>query len=86
MIEAGYPEIDVSIDFFILAPAGTPPEILAKLNREIVTALNDKSVKEKLATAGVEANGSSPEALTKYIQEDMARWARLFKQTNYIVR
>ncbi len=85
MIEAGYPEIDVSIDFFILAPAGTPPEILTKLNREIVTALNDKVVKEKLATAGVEANGSSPEALAKYIQQDMARWARLVKETNYQV-
>jgi tripartite-type tricarboxylate transporter receptor subunit TctC len=86
MVEAGYPEIDISIDFFILAPASTPPEILTKLNREIVTALNDKVVKEKLATAGVEANGSSPEALTKYIQDDMARWARLVKQTNYLVQ
>jgi len=68
-----------------LSPAGTPPEILTKLNREIVTALNDKVVKEKLATAGVEANASSPEALAKYIQQDMARWARLVKETNYQV-
>ena len=86
MIESGYPELDISIDFFILAPAGTPAPVVAKLNREIVTALNTKEVKEKLASAGVEANGGSPEALAQYIQADMARWARLVKETHYKVQ
>lgn len=86
MIESGYPELDISIDFFILAPAGTPAAIVSKLNREIMTALSSIEVKEKLATAGVEANGSSPEGLAQYIQKDMSRWARLVKETNYVVR
>ena len=86
MIESGYPELDISIDFFFLAPAGTPAAVVAKLNREIVTALNTKEVKEKLASAGVEANGGSPEALAQYIQADMARWARLVKETHYKVQ
>ena len=86
MIESGYPELDISIDFFFLAPAGTPAPVVAKLNREIVTALNTKEVKEKLASAGVEANGGSPEALAQYIQADMARWARLVKETHYKVQ
>jgi tripartite-type tricarboxylate transporter receptor subunit TctC len=51
-----------------------------------MTALNSNEVKEKLATAGVEANGSSPEGLAQYIQKDMSRWARLIKETNYVVR
>ena len=86
MIEAGYPELDINIDFFVLAPAGTPSPVIKQLNQEMVVALASEEVKEKLARSGVEANASTPEALTQYIKTDMARWTRLIKETNYQIQ
>ncbi len=63
-----------------LAPAKTPPQIVGRLNHEIVQALKDPQVKEKLFGMGVEAAGSSPEALADTMKVEVAKWGKLIRQ------
>ena len=63
----------------VLAPAGTPPTVIKRLNQEIVRALNRPSTKERLLNLGNEVVGSSPEEFAAFIKYDMARMSKLFK-------
>jgi tripartite-type tricarboxylate transporter receptor subunit TctC len=85
MGEAGFPALDVSVDFFILVPAATPKTIVAALNAEIVKALGSKDVRERLAAAGVEPKSSTPEELGEFIRTDVARWVKIIKETGFRV-
>jgi tripartite-type tricarboxylate transporter receptor subunit TctC len=62
--------------------AGTPPEIVNRLNAEVVRILGTADVKEKLETLGANPYTSSAETLRKVVHEDRARWARLVKDQN----
>jgi tripartite-type tricarboxylate transporter receptor subunit TctC len=64
----------------MLAPAGTPREIIGKLNAEIVKAVNAPDMKDKFATAGVEPMTSTPEEFGKFIQSEAARFAKVIKE------
>ena len=64
----------------IVAPAGTPKEIVARLNAEIVNALAVPDVREKLIAQGLTPRGSSPEELRQATREQLARYATLMKQ------
>jgi tripartite-type tricarboxylate transporter receptor subunit TctC len=64
----------------IFAPAKTPPAIITRLNREIVRVLNQPEIKERFASAGVEAGGGSPEQFAAKINAEMIKWSKLFKQ------
>ena len=61
MAEAGFPTLDVSASFYVLAPAATPRPVVAALNREMAKALAGPDVKEKLAAAGVAEKSTTPE-------------------------
>ncbi len=61
------------------APAKTPAAIISRLNQEIVRALNQADVKEKLANTGAEVIGSSPEQAAAAIKSDIARFGKLIK-------
>lgn len=65
----------------IFAPARTPAVLITQLNQEIVRVLNRADVKEKLSNIGVEAVGSSPKEFAATIKEDMARTAKVIKDT-----
>lgn len=62
--------------------AGTPPEIVNKLNAEVVRILAAPDIKERLETLGADPHPSSAEALRKVVHEDRARWAKLVKDQN----
>jgi tripartite-type tricarboxylate transporter receptor subunit TctC len=62
-----------------MAPAGTPKEIVARLNAEIRKALDDPEVREKLRDQGLTVRGTSAEELATATREQLARYARLFK-------
>jgi tripartite-type tricarboxylate transporter receptor subunit TctC len=80
MTEAGAPnDILVPTYFALLAPAGTPAPIIARLNAEMKKALADPQVVERLASAGLVPNGSSPEAMAASIKEDLPRFQALVK-------
>ena len=81
MAEAGLPGFEASSWFGILAPTGTPPAIVAKLNAEIAKWLATPEAKEKLAKQGANAAGGSPEDFAKHIAAETAKWAKVVKDS-----
>ena len=79
MAEAGVPNFDIAGWFMLGAPAGTPRDIIAKLNHEVVRILALPAIREKFIAAGVEARSKSPEEMVIFIQEQVEKWGRLFK-------
>ena len=77
--EAGIAGYDASNWLALLAPAGTPREIVQRLNSEIVKLMALPDVQKALFDAGVQVSLSSPEALTKLMQEESAKWGKVVK-------
>jgi tripartite-type tricarboxylate transporter receptor subunit TctC len=65
-----------------LAPAGTPKDIVAKLNTEILRAAGHPEFKRVLANAAIEPIGSTPEELSRFMKSEMAKWAKVVKEAN----
>jgi tripartite-type tricarboxylate transporter receptor subunit TctC len=78
--ESGLPGFEFNSWFAIMVPAGTPKDIIARLHAEVVKALSDADVREKLNAQGLTVRGSSPEELRKATAEQLAKYARLMKQ------
>jgi len=78
--ESGLPGFEFNSWFAVMVPAGTPKDIIARLHAEIVKALADADVREKLNAQGLTVRGSSPEELRKATAEQLAKYARLMKQ------
>jgi tripartite-type tricarboxylate transporter receptor subunit TctC len=85
MIESGYPDYVLSRWTGILAPAGTPADIIAKLNVAIGESLAAPDVKKALATRGAEVNVTSPQEFATFVVADAARWTRAIKATSAYV-
>jgi tripartite-type tricarboxylate transporter receptor subunit TctC len=79
---SGLPGFQFNSWFTVMAPAGTPKEIVARLNSEIRKALADPGVQAQLRDQGLTIRGSSPEELASATREQLARYARLFKEAN----
>ncbi len=77
--EAGVPGFDASIWQGLLAPARTPAALVARLNREAVSALQSSEVKEQLRAQGIEATPSTPAEFGAFIKAEIARWAQVIK-------
>lgn len=82
MIEAGVPGFVVAGWYGILAPAGTPAPIVAKLNREIVRILNLPEVRDRLAGDGSEPVGSTPEAFAAHIKSEIVKWRKVIDEAD----
>src|SRR4051795_3672098 len=78
--ESGLPGFFFNSWFTILAPAGTPKEIIARLNVEVVKALGDPDVRAKLENLGFTVRGSSAEQLGVLTREQLAKYARVMKE------
>jgi tripartite-type tricarboxylate transporter receptor subunit TctC len=63
-----------------LAPANTPPAVIAKLHAAFDGALNDPQVRAKLKAAGVTPSPSTPEEFSRYLKEEIARWGKLIRE------
>ncbi|MGZ5149917.1 MAG: Bug family tripartite tricarboxylate transporter substrate binding protein, partial [Burkholderiales bacterium] len=81
MAEAGFPTLDVSASFYVLAPAATPRPVVAALNREMAKALASPDVKEKLAAAGVAEKSTTPEEASAMLKTEVAGWAKVVKES-----
>ena len=77
--ESGLPGFDASIWQGVFAPARTPTDIVARLNREIVAALNAGDVKEQLRAQGLDTLPSTPEQFAAFIKVEIAKWAQVIK-------
>jgi tripartite-type tricarboxylate transporter receptor subunit TctC len=75
MAEAGLPGFDTSVWFGLLAPAGTPPEIVAALAREVNAALKSDDVIAPLRAQGMEPIGGGPAEFAAHIASETAKWA-----------
>lgn len=76
------PGFEITTWYGVLAPTGTPPDIIAKLNSEMVKASQHPEVKRKLAEMGVDVQMSSPEAFGSLIRAEMTKWAEIIRLTN----
>jgi tripartite-type tricarboxylate transporter receptor subunit TctC len=82
MAELGYPAFDVRDWNGIVAPAGTPKEIIARLASELRSATADPLVKERLAAISMDpALDSSPEQFGALIRAELERWAKFVRDT-----
>jgi tripartite-type tricarboxylate transporter receptor subunit TctC len=77
--EAGLPGFEASSWFGLLAPAGTPREIVAKLNGEVAKWLATPEAKEKLSKQGANAAGGTPEDFAKHIAAETEKWAKVVR-------
>jgi tripartite-type tricarboxylate transporter receptor subunit TctC len=75
--EAGVPGYEVNVWFGLVAPAGTPREIVQKLNAEVLKILAMPDVRERFQSQGVEPVGSTPEQFGEHIRGQMAKWAKV---------
>jgi tripartite-type tricarboxylate transporter receptor subunit TctC len=80
--EAGLPGFDVKNWFGVLAPAGTPKEIVQLLNAEIGKIVTSPELVQRLADQGVILESSSAEQLTTLMKSDLAKWAKVVKEAN----
>jgi tripartite-type tricarboxylate transporter receptor subunit TctC len=77
--ESGYPGFQAVNWYAYVAPARTPKDIIARLNRELVQVLNATEIREQLDQQGVEAKTSTPEELAKFMESELATWGKVVK-------
>ena len=80
--EAGLSGYDSTGWFGVVAPAGTPTPVVARLNAEITAALNDPAIQSSMRNLGVEPAPTRPEAFEAYIRSETTKWSRVIKQAN----
>jgi tripartite-type tricarboxylate transporter receptor subunit TctC len=82
IVAAGYPGLDGDGWVGALVPAGTPKEIVAQLNGEIVKIVKAPDLKERLTTLGLDPVGSTPEAFTQQLRAEDDKWAKVIRAGN----
>jgi len=84
LIESGYPEYSTGSWYGLLAPAGTDPEIISKINQAAEKVLKDPSVREQLVKEGADPIGGSPQEFKKFIQYELDKTNRILNQQKII--
>jgi tripartite-type tricarboxylate transporter receptor subunit TctC len=77
--EAGMPDLRIENWYGMVAPAGTPPAMVAALNRTAIEAMHDPAVQEKLAVQGLTLIGDTPEHFRGFIDTETRKWAAVIK-------
>ncbi|MEI6304248.1 MAG: tripartite tricarboxylate transporter substrate-binding protein, partial [Betaproteobacteria bacterium] len=78
--ESGVPGYSAQVWQSIVVPAGTPREIVAKLNTEIVRVMRLPDTRERLSAAGIEPVGSTPEELGSFTRSETLKWGKIIKE------
>jgi tripartite-type tricarboxylate transporter receptor subunit TctC len=82
MTESGYPDIEGDSFVGFVVPAGTPKDVIALLNREIVKSLATSEMKDRQAMLGNDVVASTPEEFVKRIRAELATWAKVIRAAN----
>jgi tripartite-type tricarboxylate transporter receptor subunit TctC len=82
MAESGYPGFEAVPWFGLMAPAGTPKDVLDKLYTETVKALATPQVRKKFDELGLEPVGNTPDELTAIIRKETPEWAKVIKDAD----
>ena len=85
LAESGVPGFEAWAWQGLVAPAGTPPEIVAKLGAEYARAIGDPGIRQKIVEAGVDPLQSSPQEFADYIRSEQDKWAKVIKDGNITV-
>jgi tripartite-type tricarboxylate transporter receptor subunit TctC len=81
-VEAGIPALeDISTWIGLVAPAGTPRDIVDKVQREVVTMYADPVIADKLEKSGISTASSTPEEFTIFVRKELDRWGQVFKDS-----
>jgi len=78
--EAGLPTYEVTTWYGVLAPAGTPKPIVAKLNAEIARVMQAPDLHDRFAAIGIQVRTSTPEEFAAFIRQEMAKWAKVVRE------
>ena len=81
LAESGLPGFEATSWFALMAPAGLPKDVLARINAETLRVMNLPDVREKMALLGLDLAPGSPEALTSLIQTETTKWATVVKES-----
>jgi tripartite-type tricarboxylate transporter receptor subunit TctC len=81
VMEAGVPDYEAYVWMGLLAPKGTPPPIIDRLQREVVAVLGEPGVRQYMATAGIEIVGSTPAEFGTFFRAEKDRWAKVVRET-----
>jgi tripartite-type tricarboxylate transporter receptor subunit TctC len=76
------PGFDASTWYGVLAPAGTPPALVAALNQRFLAALDGTRERERLAALGLDPTPMEPDAFSRFIESEMAKWGRAARAAN----
>jgi tripartite-type tricarboxylate transporter receptor subunit TctC len=85
MAESGVPGFDATAWFALFAPAGTPRQIVARLEREVAKAVKETEVSEKLLQLGAEPVSSTPEQLEAFYRAELVKWGQVVRQASITV-
>src|SRR5581483_7620134 len=80
LAEQGYPDTSSDNWYGLLAPAKTPPAVVAQLNAAFVAAINDPVVKLKLIESGAVPVADTPQQFGQFLKEEIARWGKLVRE------
>ncbi|OYU97995.1 MAG: LacI family transcriptional regulator [Burkholderiales bacterium PBB5] len=81
MAEAGLPGFDISTWYGLWAPAGTPREVVARLGAEVAAIVRQPAVRDRLLALGAEPVGNTPDEFAAFNRSELAKWARIVKQS-----
>jgi tripartite-type tricarboxylate transporter receptor subunit TctC len=79
MAEAGVPGFDISTWFGLLAPAGTPPSVIAKWNADVTKVLSAPAMRQRLEAQGAEAAPDAPDEFARFIDAELVKYAKIVK-------
>jgi tripartite-type tricarboxylate transporter receptor subunit TctC len=79
LIESGYPGVEITGWTGLLAPAGTSPEIAAKLQAEVARILAMRDIRERMSSQGAEPVGSTPAQFAAFIKSEAVKWSGVIR-------
>ena len=82
MVEAGLADFELTSWYGLLAPAGTPNAIVAKIHADLVVVLANAEIRKSFATQGLDMAGGTPQAFAALIRDEAAKFARIAKAAN----
>ena len=80
--EAGVRDFDVSVWFGLLAPVGTPPEVVRKIHYDVIKVLSTPALIDRLAAEGLEVVTMQSAEFGSYLRSEVAKWSAVVKQAN----
>jgi tripartite-type tricarboxylate transporter receptor subunit TctC len=80
--EAGLPGFEAATWFALVAPAGTPRDVLLRINAEVKHALGQPDVQQRFADLGMTAEDRTPDGLDAYVKSEIGKWSKVIQDAN----